>query len=63
MREAQGGVVDGKLFVFGGFIYPFWGPKTFKSVSYDPRTNTWQTHPNIPLAGHGVRRDPISIST
>jgi hypothetical protein len=55
MREAQGGVMNGRLYVFGGFIDPFWGPNTYKSLSYSPQSNSWQTHPNMPLPGNGVR--------
>lgn len=48
-REAQGGVYDGKLHVFGGFIVPYWEAQTFKSQVYDPATNAWSLVSNVPL--------------
>jgi N-acetylneuraminic acid mutarotase len=44
--EAQGGVVDGKLYIFGGFIGPE-GPVARSDV-YDPKANTWTRIADLP---------------
>ena len=45
--EAQKGVVDGKLFVFGGFVEGMSGAVTRSDV-YDPATNQWATIADLP---------------
>jgi Domain of unknown function (DUF4347)/Malectin domain/Calx-beta domain/Kelch motif len=47
--ESLGAVVDGKLFVFGGFNTDDFVSSTSQKVSvYDPATNTWKTLGNMP---------------
>ncbi|WP_287131374.1 kelch repeat-containing protein [Candidatus Cyanaurora vandensis] len=45
--EAQGGVIDGKLYVFGGYPDSRFIPTT-RADRYDPVTNTWQQIADMP---------------
>ena len=48
VTEAQGTVVNGKLYVFGGYVS--WSPfcATTQAHVYDPSRNIWSTLPNFP---------------
>lgn len=45
--ESQRAVVDGKLYVIGGYINDWW-PQARADV-YDPATNAWTTRANLPI--------------
>ena len=45
--EAQGAVVGGKLYVFGGFVSGWTGTK--RSEVFDPATNSWSRLPDFPV--------------
>ena len=47
-REAKGSVVDGKIYVIGGFGSV--GPPTSVVEMYNPATDTWSPKSNIPTA-------------
>ena len=46
--EAQGAVVNGKFYVFGGFLQGSFIPPHRESNVYDPITNQWSPLPNLP---------------
>ena len=46
--EAQGAVVDGKLYIFGGFYASDPTLATSRSDAYDPATNTWKRIADMP---------------
>jgi N-acetylneuraminic acid mutarotase len=60
--EAEGAVVNGKLYVFGGYVDSTFTP-TNRADVYDPATNTWQQLASMPLAlSHmGVAADAHDI--
>lgn len=61
--EAQSAVVDGKIYVFGGYTDTSFIPKTKRTDVYDPVNNTWQqltdapkpiTHAGTAVAGRDI---------
>lgn len=48
-REAQGVALQGRLWVFGGFVSPFWFAKGKRTRSYDPLSKRWTFHTPMPL--------------
>jgi N-acetylneuraminic acid mutarotase len=60
--EAEGAVVNGKLYVFGGYLDGSFTPTNRMDV-YDPATNTWRQLASLPLAlSHiGVAADAHNI--
>lgn len=61
--EAESAVVDGKIYVFGGYTDTSFIPKTKRTDVYDPVNNTWQrledmpnpiTHAGTAVAGRDI---------
>jgi N-acetylneuraminic acid mutarotase len=46
--EGAGGMLNGKLYNFGGYEDPSWTNPNGKSASYDVTTNTWTVLPSMP---------------
>ena len=52
--EAEGAACNGKLYVFGGFVQPFWRKKTTNTLEYNPANNKWSYKKPIPLDVQGI---------
>lgn len=48
IREAEGGTVNGKLYVIGGFKHG-WSKKSKNTHEYNPKTNKWSKKRQIPV--------------
>ena len=59
--ESEGGAVNGKLYVFGGFKGSGWKKKTKETLEYNPATNAWAYKTPIPASYAGVSHTAQAI--
>jgi N-acetylneuraminic acid mutarotase len=63
LKEAQGGAVNGKLYVFGGFKHNGYTDMGKDTYEYNPKSGKWNTKKRIPAKWRGATHMANAVDT